>query len=65
MVTDDAIDSALHAYAREVILARRRRAVDRDELHPGDVGLGTAGDIRVLMGLMNREAMRAALEAVH
>ncbi len=57
------VEAAVRAYAQEGVLARQRRRVDRSELHPGDVGLDIEGDVQVAMRLVNRDAMRAALEA--
>ncbi len=57
------IEAAVHAYCREAVLTRQRRRADRGELHPGDIGLDIDGDIQVSMRLMNRDAMKAALEA--
>jgi len=56
-------EAAVHAYCREVVLARQARRADRSELHPGDIGLDIDGDVQVLMRLKSRDAMKAALEA--
>ncbi len=58
----DRIEIAIQAYAREVVLSRRRSKINRSDLHPGDIGLDIDGDIQVVARLVNRGAMKAALE---
>lgn len=59
----DKIEAALYAYAEETILARQREKADRSELHPGDVGLDIEGEIQLQIRWLDRDAMKAAIEA--
>lgn len=59
----DPIEAAVRAYAEKKVLAQRRERADRGDLHPGDICHSMEGDVQILMQLINREAMKAAIEA--